>query len=72
MTTFPSSGLRRPSQTFALWFALHTRASVSLQARRALREREEALLTCHALSDELDSKQGEIAGLEQEGSKARS
>ena len=40
--------------------------------RRALREREEALLTCHALSDELDAKQGEIAGLEQEGSKARS
>ena len=41
-------------------------------AHRALREREEALLTCHALSDELDAKQGEIAGLEQEGSKARS
>ncbi len=40
--------------------------------RRALREREEALLTCHALADELDAKQGEIAGLEQEGSKARS
>ena len=40
--------------------------------RRALREREEALLTCHALADELDGKRGEIAGLEQEGSKARS
>ena len=39
---------------------------------RALREREEALLTCNALADELDAKQGEIAGLEQEGSKARS
>ena len=40
--------------------------------RRALREREEALLTCQALADELDAKQGDIAGLEQEGSKARS
>ena len=48
---------------------LHNELAAAPAAAKALREREDALLTRHALADDLEQKRSEIAGLEQEGSK---
>lgn len=48
---------------------LHKELAAAPAAAKALREREAALLTRHALADELEHKRNEISGLEQEGSK---
>jgi hypothetical protein len=51
---------------------LHEQLALAPSVARALREREEALLTADAIQDDLEKKQRAIAQLEAEGSKARS
>lgn len=59
------------ARTVAALGPLHGQLSDAPAAAKGLREREAALLTCHALADELDQKRGDIVSLEQEGSKLR-